>query len=91
MAHDHAGVVIEDGAEDRLGRAMSGADLGAMHEIRDPEIIDVFDFVGFTHIGPILKRKPSLLFDHSEQGVVVNRRLSQKLLISKHFIELLDR
>ena len=69
MSHDHTGVVIEDGAEDGLGRAVGGADLGAMHEIRDPEIIDVLYFVGLAHIGPILEGEPSLLFDDPEQGI----------------------
>ena len=62
-----------------------------MHEIGDPEIIDVIHFVGLTHISPILNREPSLLFDHPEQGVVVNGRLSQQILIPKHLIELLYR
>jgi len=66
MTHHHAGVVIEDGTEDGLGRAVRGADLGPVHEIRDPEIVDVVDFVGLAHIGPILKREPSLFFDHPE-------------------------
>ena len=91
MTDHHAGVVIEDGAEDGLGRAIGGADLGAVHEIRDPEIVDVVHFVGLAHIGPILERKPSLLFDHPEQGVVVNGRVSQQILIPKHFIEFLHR
>ena len=91
MAHHHAGVVIEDGAEDGLGRAMGGTDLGAVHEVRDPEVIDVFDFVGLAYIGSILEKEPSLLFDHPEQGVVVNRRLAQQILISKHFIKFLHR
>jgi len=47
-----------------LAERIHGADLGSVHEIRNPEIIDVFDFVGFAHIGPILERKPSLFFDH---------------------------
>ncbi len=48
-----------------------------MHEICDPEIVDVFDFIGFTHIGPILEGKPTLFFDRTEQGVVMNRRFSE--------------
>jgi len=89
MTDHHAGVVIEDGAEDGFGRAIGGADLGAMHEIGDPEIVDVIHFVGLAYIGPILEREPSLLFNHPEQGVVVNGRLSQQILIPKHFIKFL--
>jgi len=91
MAHHHAGVVIEDGTEDGLGRAIRGADLGAMHEIRDPEIVDVIHFVGLAHIGPILEGKPSLFFDHPEQGIVVNRGVAQQILIPKLFIKFLHR
>lgn len=91
MTDHHTGVVIEDGAEDGFGRAIGSADLGAMHEIRDPEIVDVIHFVGLAHIGPILKREPSLLFNYPEQGIVVNRRLSQQILIPKLFIEFLYR
>ncbi len=66
MAHYHTGVVIEDGAEDGLGRAIRGTDLGAVHEIRDPEVIDVIHFIGLAHIGPLLEREPPMLFDHPE-------------------------
>jgi hypothetical protein len=60
-----------------------------MHEIRDPEIVDVVYFVGLAHIGSIFEREPSLLFDHAEQGIVVDRRLSQQILVPKHFIKFL--
>jgi len=78
-------VIIKDGTEDGLGRAIRGANLGAMHEIRDPEIVDIFDFVGLVHIGAILEGKSSLLFDHPKQGIVVNRRVAQQILIPKFF------
>jgi hypothetical protein len=91
MAHHHAGVVIEDGAEDGLSRAIRGADLGSVHEVRDPEIIDVVHFVGLAHIGSILEGKPSLLFDHPKQGIVVNRGVAQQILVPKLFIESLHR
>jgi len=55
-------------AQRMLGGTIPGADLGAMHEIRDPEIVDVFDFVSLAHIGPLLEREPSLLFKYPEQG-----------------------
>jgi len=66
IAHYHTRVVIEDGTEDGFGRAIRRADLGAMHEVRDPEIVDVVYFVGLAHIGPMLQWEPSLLFDHPE-------------------------
>jgi hypothetical protein len=91
MTHDHPGVVIEDGTKDGLGRAIPGANLGAMHEIRDPEVVDVIHFISLTHIGPLLEREPSLSFDDPEQGVVVNGRVSQEILIPKHFIKFLPR
>jgi len=91
MAHHHTGVIIDDGAEDGLRRAIRGADLGPVHEVRDPEIIDVVHFVGLAHIGPIFMRKPSLLFDHSEQGIVVNRRVAHQIQVPKLFIEFLHR
>ena len=89
MTDHHAGVVIEDGAEDRFGGTIPGADLGTMHEIRDPEIVDVVHFVGLTHIDPALEGKPSLLFDDPEQGIVVNRRVAQQVLVPKLFIKFL--
>jgi hypothetical protein len=64
MTDHHAGVVIQDGTENGLGRAIPGTNLRAMHEICDPEIVDVFDFIGLAHIGPLLKHEPSLLFKH---------------------------
>jgi hypothetical protein len=91
MPHDHAGVVIEDGAKDGLGRAIPGADLGTMHEIRDPEIVDIVHFVGLAHIGPLLKGEPSLFFNHPKQGVVMNRRMAQEILIPKHLKKFLPR
>jgi hypothetical protein len=91
MTDYHTGVVIEDGTENGLGRAVPDANLRTMHEIRDPEIVDVIHFVGLSHIDPILKREPSLLFDHPEQGIVVNGRLPQEILIPKHFIKFLPR
>jgi len=91
MTNHNAGVVIEDSAEDSLGRAICGADLGTMHKICDPEIIDVIHFIGLAHIGPILERKPSLLFDHPKQGIVVNRGVAQQILVPKFFIKFLHR
>ena len=73
MADHHAGVIIDDGAEDGFGRAVVGADLGAMHEIRDPEVVDVIHLEGFAHIGAIFERKPALGFNDPEKGIVVDR------------------
>ena len=51
--------IIEDGAEDGFGRVRGGgADLGAMHEVADPEIIDVVHFVGLADIGALLPGEP---------------------------------
>jgi hypothetical protein len=66
MADHPAGMIINDGAEDGLGRAIRGEDLRPVHEIRDPEIVDVVHFIGFARIGPIFRGKPSLLFDYAE-------------------------
>jgi len=91
MADHHPGVIIEDGTKDGLGRAISGANLGAMHEIRDPEVVDVIHFIGLAHIGPLLQREPSLGFDDPEQGIVVNGRVPQEVLIPEHLIKFLPR
>ncbi|RLB13914.1 MAG: hypothetical protein DRG63_09410 [Deltaproteobacteria bacterium] len=66
-----------------------GADLGAVHEVTDPEVINIVHFKGFAHIGALLGYKPPFGFNDPQQGVVVNRGLTQEPLISKLFIELL--
>jgi len=58
-----------------------------MHEVRDPEIIDIVHFVSFACIGSTPWRKQSLFFDYPKQGVVVNRRVTQQVLIPKFFKE----
>jgi hypothetical protein len=91
LADHQAGVIIQDGAEDGFGGAVAGADLRAMEEVADPQVIDVVHFVGFAHIGALFGREPPLAFDHPEQGVIVDGRLTQDSLISELFVESLYR
>ena len=51
MSYHHAGVIVEDGAQDRFEGSVLGANLGPMHEVADPEVIDIIHLVGFSHIG----------------------------------------
>jgi len=87
MAHHHAGVVVDDGAQDGLKRSVVGTDLGSVHEVADPQLIEVVHLVGLSGIGAFLDRKPPLGFHHPEQGVVVDRGIPQQVLIPKLFIE----
>jgi len=90
MTHHHAGVIIKDSAQDRLDGAVVGADLGAVHEVADPEVIDIVHLKSFAHIGALFDREPTLSLKDPEQGIVVNGGLAQEILISKIFIELLN-
>jgi hypothetical protein len=90
VADDHAGVIIEDGAEDGLGRAVSDPDLGAVHEVCDPQVVDVFNFVGFSDVGSGLEVEQAMFFDGSEQGVVVDGGMPEKALVAEVLVEFLD-
>jgi hypothetical protein len=87
MAHHHAGVIVEDGAQDGFDRAVVGADGRAVHEVAHPQVIDVIHLEGFAHIGAFFGCKPPLGFHDPEQGVVVNRGLAEEILISQVLIE----
>jgi hypothetical protein len=89
MSHHHAGVVIENGTEDGLDGSIGGADLWAVHEVTDPEIIYIVHLIRFSHICAGFDPQPPLLFDQSKKGVVVNRGFTQKPLIPEVFVELL--
>ena len=65
-------------------------DLGAVHEVANPELVYVFHLVGLSLIGAVFEIEPALLFDHSEKGVVVDGGLTQKPLGLKVLIEFLD-
>jgi hypothetical protein len=82
-------VVIEDGAQDGLDRAVVRADRRAVHEVAEPQIIDIVYLEGFAHIGAFFGGKPPLGFDDSEQGVVVDGGLTEETLVSQLFIEFL--
>jgi hypothetical protein len=91
MAHQHAGVIIEDGAKDGFSRAfLVSGDLRAVHEVADPELVYVIHLVGLSLIGAVFEIEPALLFDHPEKRVVVDGGLTQKALGLKVFIEFLD-
>jgi len=58
-----------------------------VHEVADPQVIDIVHLEGFAHIGALFNCKPSLAFNDSEQGVVVNRGLAKETLLSQFLIE----
>jgi hypothetical protein len=90
MTHDESGVVVDDGAQDGLGGAVVlGEDPGSVHEVADPEVVDVFHLVGLSEVGAFLDWEPCVGFDDPQQGVVVDRRLAQEVFFSEDFIELL--
>lgn len=60
-----------------------------MHEVANPEVVDVVHLEGFAYIGSLLDREPTLGFDHSEEGVVVDRGIPQEPLIPELFVEFL--
>lgn len=69
MAYHHPGVIVKDRTEngpDHPLRMMGRADLGTMHKIRNPELVDMVHFIGLPPIGPILWRKPLLFLEHPE-------------------------
>ena len=41
MTDHHSGVVIDDGAQDGLDRSPSGFNSGTVHEIADPQLVDI--------------------------------------------------
>jgi len=61
-----------------------------MHEVADPQVIDIVHLEGFAHIAAFCDCKPSLGFHDPEQGVVVNGGLAQEILVPKIFIKLLN-
>jgi|GEM_PF-5433766 hypothetical protein len=61
----------------------------SVHEVADPEVVDVVHFKGFPHIGALLDREPPLGFDHPQEGVVVDRGIPQEPLIPKLLVEFL--
>jgi hypothetical protein len=81
MAHHHAGVIIDDGTKDGLDGSIGGADLWAVHEVTDPEVVYIVHLIGFSHISAGLDRQPPMLFDQSKKGVVVNGGITQQVLI----------
>jgi hypothetical protein len=91
MSRHHAGVVIEDGAEDGLGETfLVRGDLGAVHEVANPEVVYVFHLICLSLIGAGFEVEPALLFDHSQEGIVVDGGLTQKALGLKVLIKSLD-
>jgi hypothetical protein len=90
MPDHHAGVIVEDGAQDGFDRAVVGADRRAVHEVSDPQVINIVHLEGFAHIAAFGECKPSLGFHDPQQGVVVNGGLAQEILVPKIFIELLN-
>lgn len=91
MAHDDAGVIVDDGAEDGLGGSvLFGEDARSVHEVADPEVVDVFHLVGLALVGALLDGEPAVVFDDPEQGVVVDRGIAQEALIAEGLVELLD-
>jgi hypothetical protein len=50
VSYYHTGVIIEDGTEDGLGYTSWGFDLGSVHEVADPQVVDMIDLEGLTDI-----------------------------------------
>ena len=89
MSHHHAGMIIEDGTEDSLDGAVGRSDFWAVHKVADPQLVDVVQFIGFSHICAGLDCQPLILFDHPKEGVVVNGGFTQQPLIPEVLVELL--
>jgi len=89
VPHDHAGMIVDHGAEDGLLGAVLNLHPGAVEEVAYPEFVDVVQFVGLARVGSVFQGEPAPGFDDPQQGVVVNRRIPQKALFPEVFIELL--
>ena len=68
----HPGVIIDDGTEYGLLGAFDAQHPGTMHEVTDPQIVDVVHLIGLSDIGSGLNLKPALIFDCPEKRVVVH-------------------
>jgi hypothetical protein len=66
LADDHPGMIIQNDTKDGLNRTIHITDLRAVHEVADPEVIDVIDFEGFADIGALGKGKPALGFNDTQ-------------------------
>ena len=90
VAHDDTGVVVDNGAEDGLGGAvLVGGNAGPVHEVADPEVVDVFHLVGLSPVGAALYGEPAVVFDDPEKRIVVDRGVSQEVLVPEGLVELL--
>ena len=75
MSCDHSGVIIKDSAKDGFFGAlavMAGFYEGAVHEVADPEVVDIVYFIGLSDISSGLDGQQSPLFDNAKQGVVMH-------------------
>jgi len=84
-------MVVNDGAKDGLGKTAAGTYLGAVHKVAHPKLVYVIEFEGFARITSFPDRKPSLLFDQPEKGIVVDGRISQQTLFLQVLVKELSR
>jgi len=77
MTGDHPAVIIDDGAQNGLMRPLVDQHPGAMHEIADPQIIDMAGFISFSNIVSFAHQQVLFFYD-SQKGVVMDRRLPQQ-------------
>jgi len=91
MADHHAGMIVDDGAEDGFGKPAGGVDLGTVHEVAHPKLVYVIDLEGLAHIPSFPDGKPSLLFDQPEKGIVVDGRIPQQSLVLQILVKELSR
>ena len=86
MTHQHAGRIVEDDAQDGFGRAVVRADGRSVHEVADPQVIDIVHLEDIGDVDAFCGCKPSLSFHDSEQGVIVARGLTEQTLVSQVFM-----
>ena len=56
-------MIIYNGTKDGFDGAIEIADLRAVHEVADPEVIDIVDLKSFAPIGSEFDGEPTLGFD----------------------------
>jgi hypothetical protein len=55
--------------------------LGAVHEVGDPQLVDMIHFKGFAHIGAGIHGQPALGGDEAQKRIVVHGGLTEQALI----------
>jgi hypothetical protein len=70
-------MIVYDSAEDGFAGTIEIAYLRAMHKVTDPEVVYVIGLEGFADIRAMVKRKPALGFNDTEQSIIVDGGITE--------------